>query len=182
MKCGVTGEWRIRPLGERETVSSFTCGDADIDDYIMNESSLYQSQLLSSNYILENGNSELVAFFTLLNDRICISDFTNTTEFNRFRKRRFAQDKRIKGYPAVKIGRLGVSLDMRNNGLGSILLDFTKTYFIRNRRTGCRFLTVDAYCQSVGFYEKNGFVRMNEIQTGNTCLMYYDLLDFKGKV
>ena len=36
------GKWQIRPLGEGETISAFTCGDSDIDDYITNESVLYQ--------------------------------------------------------------------------------------------------------------------------------------------
>lgn len=34
----------------------------------------------------------------------------------------------------------------------------------------------------VGFYERNGFVKLNEDHSGNTCLMYYDLLDFKGQL
>ena len=36
------GKWQIRPLGEGDTISAFTCGDSDIDDYITNESVLYQ--------------------------------------------------------------------------------------------------------------------------------------------
>lgn len=70
------------PLGEGETVKGFTCGDEDLDDYILNESGYYQSELLAANYILENEKAELMAFFTLLNDRICIYDFDSHSEFN----------------------------------------------------------------------------------------------------
>jgi len=182
MEIGEVEKWRIKPLREGETIVGFTCGDEDLDDYLMNESGFYQSELLAANYLLKDDNSVLMAFFTLLNDRICIYDFDSSTEFNRFRRRRFIQSKRFKGYPAVKIGRLGASCAYRNNGLGSMLLDFIKIYFIKNKRTGCRFLTVDAYHQAVGFYERNGFVKLNEDHSGNTCLMYYDLLDFKGQL
>ena len=176
------GKWQIRPLGERETISAFTCGDSDIDDYITNESVLYQKEMLSVNYILESDTECMVAFFSLHNDRVCVTDFDNSTEFNKFRKKRFVQAKRHKGYPAVKIGRLGVATEMRLHGLGSILLDFIKAYFVNHQRTGCRFLTVDAYLKSVEFYEKNGFTRMNNDTSGKTCLMYFDLKDFNGKL
>ena len=176
------GKWHIRPLGERDTIKAFRCGDSDIDDYIINESALYQKEMLSVNYVLESDTECLMAFFSLHNDRVCVTDFESSTAFNKFRRKRFVQAKRHKGYPAVKIGRLGVAEDMRRHGLGSIILDFIKAYFVNHQRTGCRFLTVDAYIQSINFYEKNGFTRMNSDTSGNTCLMYFDLKDFNGKL
>ena len=58
-------------------------------------------------------------------------------EFNRFRKRRFVHEKRLRSYPAVKLCRLGVDISMKGTGLGSI--------------------TVDAYKTATPFYIKNGF-------------------------
>ena len=174
---------RVRLMRDGELIRDFSCNDLDLDDYILNEADLYQSEFLSTNYLLEDSKANLMAFFTLLNDRVCVADFRSKTEFNRFRKRRFVQAKRFKGYPAVKIGRLAVSTKWMRNGLGSILLDFIKSYFTKNRRTGCRFLTVDAYHGAVDFYAKNGFVRLSEgSPDGNTCLMYYDLIDYKSKL
>ena len=174
--------WRVRQMRSGEVIRNFTCGDSDLDDYIMNESGIYQSELLASNYLIEDGNSSLLAFFTLLNDRVCITDFDTPTDFNRFRRKRFAQAKRFRGYPAVKIGRLAVLGAFRNMGLGSMLLDFIKSYFVKTRRTGCRFLTVDAYNSAVNFYSKNGFVKLNDKSDSNTCLMYYDLIDCKDRL
>ena len=58
------------------------------------------------------------------------------------------------------------------------ILNYVKWMFTRNNKTGCRFLTVDAYLDAVPFYEKNGFHRMNaEDNDPHTRLMYYDLMD-----
>ncbi len=36
-------------------------------------------------------------------------------------------------------------------------MDFIKEWMISENKTGCCFLTVDAYPSAVPFYEKNGF-------------------------
>lgn len=62
-----------------------------------------------------------------------------------------------------------------------MLLDFIKGYFIINNKTGCRFITVDAYKSAVSFYEKNGFVALhNNDDDSFTRLMYFDLVDYKN--
>ena len=56
------------------------------------------------------------------------------------------------------------------------LLDFIKTLFVINNKTGCRFITVDAYKAAVPFYEKNGFLPLTSKDNNeHTKLMYYDL-------
>ena len=48
--------------------------------------------------------------------------------------------------------------------------------FIDNNRTGCKFITVDAYAQSLDFYVKNGFNFLTDQDIGkDTRLMYFDL-------
>lgn len=111
------------------------------------------------------------------NDRISISDFDTKTKYNRFSKR-FNNHKRLKSYPAAKIGRLGVSLNMRGNSVGSFLLDFIKRFFTADNKTGCRFITVDAYAAAIPFYLRNGFVPLNEDDINEpTRLLYFDLND-----
>lgn len=62
--------------------------------------------------------------------------------------RRISNNKRRKTYPSVKIGRLAVSKDYDNKGIGRAILDFIKHAFTNGNRTGCRFITVDAYATS----------------------------------
>lgn len=60
--------------------------------------------------------------------------------------------------------------------MGSQILEFIKTLFTNNNRTGCRFITVDAYRAALSFYEKNGFKYLTENDLNeDTRLMYYDL-------
>lgn len=171
----------ISKLDEGETVKAFDCGDADLNDFIINESALYRKEKLAVTYVLEpeqdTNHESIVAFFSLANDRISLADFESKTNYNRFSKR-FNNHKRLKSYPAVKIGRLGVSLSMKGLSLGSFLLRFIKMFFLLDNKTGCRFITVDAYAAAVPFYLKNGFVPLNDDDINDpTRLLYFDLND-----
>ena len=171
----------IARLEKEETVKTFDCGDSDLNDFIINESRLYRKEKLAVTYVLEDEadteHEHIVAFFSLSNDRISISDFDTKTKYNRFSKR-FNNHKRLKSYPAAKIGRLGVSLNMRGNSVGSFLLDFIKRFFTADNKTGCRFITVDAYAAAIPFYFRNGFVPLNEDDINEpTRLLYFDLND-----
>lgn len=171
----------VRRLCEDEIINSFYCGDNDLDDFILNEASLYLDSLLSVNYIMEEDNFP-IAFFSLSNDKISIHDFEDKTNFNRFRSRKFVNKKRIKSYPAVKIGRFAIDTQSQGKGIGSVLLDFIKGYFLVDNKTGCRFITVDAYKSAIPFYEKNGFVALQNHSDTFTQLMYFDLADYKNKL
>lgn len=112
----------------------------------------------------------------MANDRVSLSDFDCKTDFNRFRRHRFVNEKRLKSYPAVKICRLGIDLTAKGYGVGSEILDFIKDYFIENNKTGCRFITVDAYINAVPFYMKNHFMPLLTSDTDeHTRLLFYDL-------
>lgn len=85
--------------------------------------------------------------------------------------------KQYKSYPAVKIGRLGVHKSFHKMGFGSQLLDYIKGMFIVNNRTGCQYVTVDAYQHSTSFYEKNGFKYFSDSDLGkDTRQMYFSLI------
>lgn len=166
----------IRRLEKRECIESFNCGDADLNDFILNESMLYREALLAVSYVAENNNGQTIGYFSLANDRISLTDFENNTEFNRFRRHRFVNEKRLKSYPAVKICRLGIDFAVKGCGIGSELLDFIKSYFVINNKTGCRFITVDAYAAAIPFYLKNGFAPLTADDADeHTRLLYFDL-------
>lgn len=172
--------YNIRRLGRKESIKSFDCGDADLNDFILKESSLYRQALLAVSYVVESkqDSSNISAYFSLANDKVSLNDFESKTEFNRFRKHRFVNEKRLKSYPAVKICRLGVQAKAKGLHMGSFLIDFIKSYFLMDNKTGCRFLTVDAYADAIPFYLKNGFVPLNEEgedADSATRLLYFDL-------
>ena len=53
----------VRRLCENEAINSFYCGDSDLDDFILNEASLYRNSLLSVNYVMEEEDNP-VAFLS----------------------------------------------------------------------------------------------------------------------
>lgn len=160
----------------------FDCGDEDLNNYLITDALHYQEQLLSVTYYLENEN-ETILFFSLSNDKIAAMELNNN--FWRKIKNLFPHSKHRKDYPAVKIGRLGVNVNYQHQekSWGSFILNYIKQWMITENKTGCRFITVDAYQSAVPFYLKNGFLFMGqqerlryESHVGDTVAMYFDLM------
>ena len=71
-----------------------------------------------------------------------------------------------------------MSESLKGMNIGSMLLKFIKLYFTTDNKTGCRFITVDAYAAAIPFYLRNGFVPLNEEDADEpTRLLYFDLND-----
>lgn len=173
-------DYEVRKLRNGEVIKSFNCGDEDLNDFILNRAESYDKAMISVTYVFEHKESRrIIGYFSLANDRISIDDFGNNTEFNRFRRHRFVNEKRIRSYPAVKICRLGIDNDFHGNGIGSTLIDFIKSYYKRGNNAGCRFLTVDAYINAEMFYERNKFQRLQKAEK-KTELLYYDLNEMRS--
>ena len=132
----------------------FDCGDLDLNEFLLKDSKIYLQKLLAVTYILET-DSEIICFFCLLNDRITKEDVPSGNQWKKLFRKPTGKD--FSSYPAMKIGRLGVSNSFKSNGIGTIVLDYIKELFVTNNRTGCRYITVDAYRASLSFYEKNRF-------------------------
>jgi len=177
----ILADYKIRKLGLNDRVVQFDCGDEDLNDFIVNDAPLYRKTLLAMTYVLENKNTgRVVAYCSVANDRISIKDFLSNNDFNRFRRHKFVNEKRLKSYPAIKICRLGIDKSVQGQQIGPFLIDFVRTLFVSDNRSGCRFLTVDAYSQAIPFYLKNDFVFLSvEDAEQRTRLMYFDLIDIQ---
>ena len=148
-------------------VSSFA-GDEDIDDFILHDAEHHYERKLAVIYSLKTlDHPDILAFASLQNDAIKLKkgcdDFSYTS------------------FPAVKIGRLGVKSAFQRNGIGSIFINIITKFMGYANRTGCRFITLDAYnCErTINFYLKNGFsfLKENALKSGgHTIPMYRDLL------
>ena len=175
----IQNNYEIRKLTANETIAAFDCEDNDLNEFILVDAPLYCKALLATTYILTHkGTNKTIAYFSVANDRISIKDFPSNTAFNRFRKHRFVNEKRLKSYPAIKICRLAIDKSAQGSHFGTFLLDFIQTLFITDNKSGCRFLTVDAYNQAIPFYLKNDFTFLSDEDEGErTRLMYFDLAD-----
>ena len=119
----IKNRYEVRKLSADEQVKSFNCGDADLNDFILNEAAPYRKAMLAVTYVFEDKvTKQAAAFFSLANDKVSLSDFENKSEFNRFRKNRFVNEKRLRSYPAVKLCRFGVDESLKGQSIGTILL------------------------------------------------------------
>lgn len=163
-------------LTDNYQFKAFDCGNSDLNDFLLSDAKNYAKRLLSVTYLIENEN-EIIAFFSVSNDRISIRESDKAVW--RKIKKEFPYSKHRSDYPAVKIGRLGVNLTHQTSHIGTYILDFVKKTFITNNRTGCAFITVDSLPSAIPFYQKNGFkflkTSANSQSTENTIPMYYDL-------
>lgn len=155
-------------LNESTPLLSFDCGNADLTDYYYNSAKRDISKLLTVVYFLPS-EDKTVLFFTLSNDKISEIEIKDgepvySKSFFRRIKDKFGRAKHRRDYPAVKIGRFGVNKEFRGNGQhwGSKTLDFIKRWMVTDNKTGCCFITVDAYATAEEFYLKNGFLFMGE--------------------
>ena len=167
--------FRLIRLNPNHTIKPFYCGDQDLNDFLFNDAHNYDIGLFAVTYVIENP-TKTVAFFSVLNDKISSDDFDSNRKFTSLIKNKFPERKKLRSYPAVKIGRLGIDIEFQNMGLGTQILDYTKQLFVNNNRSGCIFITVDAYQKSLGFYEANKFKYFKEsLKENATCPMYFDL-------
>lgn len=164
----------FKRLSLTDTIKPFDCGDSDLNDFLLKEAQLYIRERLAVTYILENG-IDTIAYYCVLNDKV--SKVSAPKNLWRKLRSNIPHRKHISSYPSVKIGRLAVSAKYKKKGIGSNILNAVIfTFSDENNRTGCRFVTVDAYREALSFYEKSGFTYLSdEDEKQETRFMYFDL-------
>jgi predicted GNAT family N-acyltransferase len=157
----------------------FDCEDDDLNDFLLNKSIEYAREHLATTFVIEN-NYITVAYYSIFNDSVNTQqiDFASKNATLRFLKNLVSHPKRhLTNYPAIKIGRLAVTNDIQRNGLGKIIVNSIIDYAIGvNEECACKIITVDAYTQSLPFYEKLGFKYFSDNDIENdTRQMYLNL-------
>lgn len=178
-----------------EESSMFSCGNEDLDGFFHDDAVSYAENLFGKSYCyyLESDKSEIVCAFTVSNASIFTKYLPNA------RKKKVAKlvphVKQDLIYPAVLIGRLGISTKFQHLHIGTEVMDFIKSWFVEPyNKTGCRYIVVDAYNDDipVSFYKKNGFDFMFSTEEQEkayrgivsdkplrTRLMFFDLILIK---
>lgn len=87
------------------------------------------------------------------------------------------KDIPYKQFPAIKIGRLAVHSNYHDRRVGTtlIFLIVGLAYEI-SPEIGMRFVSVDAYLASIGFYERNYFTIFVHDGERKIVQMYLDIL------
>lgn len=162
-----------------ELIKGFDCGDADINDYFHNDAKAHQSELLSQTYsLVEEKTGAILGLLAFCNDAIPVSG--NPKDMYK----RIPSGKMLDPtLPSVKITRLGVAKSCHRLQIGTEMLSMVKDFFCTDNRTGCRYVTVDAFRKKrngegkdvTGFYLKNGFSFLPDKTLLDTRAMYLDI-------
>ena len=165
-------------LDDDTPLSSFDCGDIDLNDFLLNDAKNYLKSMLAVTYLIKI-DDEIVAYFCLSYDGLTRTAILTKEEKALWNKvgRSIPNSKRRKTYPAVKIGRLAVAQKHAGFGIGrQIIKSILMMYINEQHHAGCRFITVDAYRSALPFYERNDFRYLTtKDEDDDTRAMYFDL-------
>ena len=69
--------------------------------------------------------------------------------------------------PVLRLGRLAVDINFQGMGIGKQLFRYDLTIAIQQKKSvGCVGVVVDAKAESIGFYQKLGFQRIEKLIEG----------------
>jgi GNAT superfamily N-acetyltransferase len=171
----VNNDWILENVEDSSICSSFDCGDTDLNEYFQVDVIWHKEELLTQTYCLYKRSSPqiVLALLDFCNDAIKVNyPFAGLNPRIHYRS-----------LPAVKLTRIGVLKDFRGNQIGTHALNIIKQFFTTDNRTGCRFITVDAYNTErvINFYAQNGFSLFTEKdKSKDTRSMYFDLIRFRN--
>jgi GNAT superfamily N-acetyltransferase len=157
---------------QRDDVSSFDCGHADLNDYIRVDCPRHISNRISHTR-LALFEGDIVGYISLLADSIALH-ITLREWF-------VQKDISIQTVPALKIGRLGIQSKYKGRNVGTALMKYAVGVAFRMHDelgVGCRFLTVDSDQDAVEFYKQMGF-QMNlhrDYKNRKYPSMHYDIV------
>ena len=164
--------WVLKKVDNRDICASFDCGDDDLNEYFHVDAFLHKAELLTETYCLQLEDNPVLAIALLdfCNDAVQLRKMEDELDLDPSKKYPFL--------PAVKLTRFGVAKKYQWMNIGSHVLNILKTFFVTDNRTGCRFITVDAYNQErvINFYQKNGFKLLtHKDYDKDTRSMFFDL-------
>ncbi len=148
----------IRRMEPGDDVSGFSCGNTDLDDFLREAPRLLSLSVVQ--VYLAFAEEQVVGYAALLNDSLKLA----TSEKKKL-KLRYDDHPVI---PGIKLARLAVATALQSCGLGTRLLRLAYHVARAQAAVGCRVLIVDAYPQSVRFYESRAFRRARKTPNART--------------
>lgn len=150
-------EIRIEKIKMEHTLTYFISYNKELEKFLKEDALHNQDHNISLTFLWFY-KSKIVSYMTLLTDRIRLQ--ADLVPF-------FLQKGiHYNTLPALKIGRLCVDDRFQRRNLGKLMVyaAIEKAKYCNQEIAGCRFLTVDAKQNSVIFYEKLGFIKLEKQQ------------------
>lgn len=153
-------------------MSNFSCGVKDLDEFLTKDALNQQEKNLNVTYLAMR-KKEILGFISISADNIKCKDINKNVK------------SIYSNYPAVKIGRLGVSEKYKRLGLGSDMLNTIQKLILKmSEKLGIAYITLDAYCTARKFYLKHSFkqkrkeyekLKNKKLKQTDTITMYKDI-------
>ena len=135
---------------DQDDIQSFTCGNIDLDEFLKKHAKNNDLNGYGKTFVLVD-NDAFIGFFTLCSASIAFEEYPASK----------AQHLPKYPIPCIRIARLAVDKRFQGEGYGKELL---KQAFLRILNVyptiGIRLVVVDAKQSAASFYEKYGFVRL----------------------
>ena len=143
--------YRIEKLKPEHVLYDFNCGNNRLNNFLKYEALEQQLNRFNVTY-LAIYEGVILGFYSILADNI------------QLKRVDFDIPKEYKNAPAIKIGQFAVDEKFRNTGFGTELLDQASLFIkMHSNRFGIKYITVDAYVSARGFYERNDFQYVSNV-------------------
>lgn len=147
--------YTIRHLAPDDNRKTFTCGDDELDRFFRRYAAQNQYRHHVGTTYVAVQNDTILSFVTVSATQI------EAEELPEEKKKRFPYP-----LPALRLARLGVATEAQGQKVGLALLkSVLRLAQQMARNVGCVGVVVDAKPDSIGFYERYGFLKM-EIVAG----------------
>jgi GNAT superfamily N-acetyltransferase len=151
---------QITPLGDHHDRAAFECGVEPLDRYFKTQAGQDARKRVASCFVLTDGGSAPIAFYTLTATAIALSDLP--AEMSR-------KLPRYPLMPATLMGRLAVDRRKRGQRLGELMIMDAFSRALRSEIATYAFV-VDAKDEAAArFYKAYAFLPLGE--TGNRLFM-----------
>ena len=141
---------RIEPLGKQHDRATFSCGQADLDDWFQHRASQDDKRNVARVFVAVDDELGVIGFYSLSSFTLSLRDLPE--EIAR-------KLPRYDAIPAALIGRLARDERARGRGIGELLLaDAIRRILGAGRSIAVFAIVVDAKDdRAVGFYRAYGF-------------------------
>lgn len=162
-----------RPVEDGDDPRGLSLGHADfqpLKTFVERDAQDYSRRMLAKPCGVFDGK-KLLAYVSLLCSQIEVVLLPSPLDSD-------GAEYRHDEYPALKIARLAVDGRHRGKGLGRLLVQHGLGIARNNTASmvGCRFVILDAKKQSIEFYKKHGFNRIESGSEPEQPIMYLDLM------
>lgn len=136
---------------ERHDVTRFTCGEASLDVWLREQAAPATARRTARTWVWVDAEDRVVGYYALAAHKVAREDMPG----------RIGRGGPAE-IPAVLLARLALSLSLRGQGLGEVLVADALTRIVDATQTvGTRLVVVDALREPVAhFYESLGFRRV----------------------